>query len=183
MTETNEIWKTIENYPDYQVSSLGRVKSIERKVWNGKVYSTHRERILKPIKNLDGYLQVVLIKEGNRKNMRIHRLVCDAFLPNPYNLPEVNHRNECKTDNRVENLEFCDHIYNCNFGTRNERAAKGKTNHIKLSKKVKCLETGIVYPSTQEIERQLGFAHNKISQCCNKKYGYKTVKGFHWEWA
>lgn len=186
MTEeiTNEIWKDIPEYENfYQISSLGRVKSLERNVWNGKVYCVHRERILKPMKNSDGYLQVVLFKGGIRKSFKIHRLVCNAFLPNPYNLPEVNHINEDKTDNRLENLEFCDHIYNCNFGTRNERAAKGKTNHIKLSKKVKCLETGIVYPSIQEIERQLGFAHNQISCCCNKKYGYKTVKGFHFEWA
>ena len=184
MKEINEEWRDIPEYENfYQVSSLGRVKSIERKVWNGKVYSTHRERILKPLKNTDGYLQVVLFKEGIRKGFKIHRLVCEAFFPNPLNLPEVNHKDECKTNNNVTNLEWCSHIYNCNFGTRNERSAKSKTNSIKLSKSVKCLETGIVYPSVQEAERQLGFSHSQISCCCNKKYGYKTVKGFHFEYV
>ena len=184
MKKINEEWRDVPGYESlYQVSSLGRVKSMERKVWNGKVYGAHRERILKPIKNSDGYLQVVLFKGGIRKGIKIHRLVCDAFLPNPYNLQEVNHINEDKEDNRLENLEWCSHIYNCNFGTRNERAAKAKTNSIKLSKKVKCLETDIVYPSMQEAERQLGFSHSQISSCCNKKYGYKTVKGLHFEYA
>ena len=167
----NDIWKDISGYEQlYQVSNTGKVKSLN---YN----HTGKEKILKPHKDRYGYLQVNISKKGKCKTMKIHRLVCDAFLSNPNSLPQINHRNEDKTDNRVENLEFCDNRYNSNFGTRNERVAK------KLSKKVKCLDTGKIYASTQEVERQLGFNHSNISRCCNKKCGFKTVGKLHWEWV
>ena len=168
--EKEEIWKTIEDYPYYQVSSLGRVKSLN---YN----HTKKEKILKPVKDGFGYLKVVLCNKGKMKSIKVHRLVCEAFLKNPYNLPQINHRNEDKTDTRLGNLEYCTAKYNCNFGTRNERLAK------EFSKPVKCLETGKIYPSAMYLERELGFNHSNIVSCCNKKYGYKTVKGFHWEWV
>lgn len=177
MEVEKEIWRNIEGFPGYQVSSLGRVKSMERKEKCRNVYRTRKEKILKPEKNKKGYLRVVLCNDGKMKHMSVHRLVCNAFLDNPLNLPQINHINEIKEDNRVENLEYCDAKYNINFGTAIERRSKAK------SKPVKCLENGIVYQSTQEIERRLGFNHSNISACCNKRYGYKTVKGFHWEWA
>ena len=118
MTEMNEEWRDIKDYKNlYQVSSLGRVKSLG----NDK---KRKEKILKPFKNNKGYLQIFLCKENKRKGMLVHRLVCEAFLKNPYNLPDVNHRNEDKQDNRLENLEYCDKRYNNNYGTRNERVAK-----------------------------------------------------------
>lgn len=169
--ETTEIWKTIPELPNYQVSNKGNVKSIERKVYNGRGYYTLREKILKPCKNRGGYMCVNILKEGKLKNIRIHRLVADAFLPNPLNLPQINHRNEDKSDNRLENLEYCDAKYNVNYGTRTERA----------SKKVKCINTGKIYPSTMEVKRKLGFPPSHISECCNKKR--KTCGGFNWEWA
>ena len=177
MIEEKEEWRSIDGYPNYQVSNLGRVKSIKRKVkkWNG--YRTVSECILKPRKNRYGYLQLLLSNENKRKTMLVHRLVCEAFLPNPLNLPQINHLNEDKTDNRLENLEYCTAKYNCNFGTRNERLAK------EFSKPVKCLETGKIYPSTMYLEKELGFNHSNIVSCCNKKYGYKTYKGFHWEYV
>lgn len=180
MTEetTNEIWKDIPEYENlYQISSLGRVKSIQRKEKYKNFYRTRKEKILKPAKDRFGYLKVCLWKKGKMKNIKIHRLVAQAFLQNPDNLPQVNHRNEDKTDNRLENLEFCNSKYNCNFATRNKRIAKAK------SIPVKCIETGVVYDSTMEAQRQLGFYHSNISYCCNKKYGFKTVGGYHWEWA
>ena len=171
MQEINEEWRDAVGYEGlYMVSNIGRVKSLN-------YLHTKKEKILKPGKNTRGYLYVNLCKKGKIKNTRIHRLVCEAFLPNPLNLPQVNHINEIKEDNRVENLEWCSHIYNQNFGTRNERLAKA------FSKSVKCLETGDIYPSTMYVERKLGFNHSDISACCNKKYGHKTVGGLHWEWA
>lgn len=156
-----EKWKTIEGYTDYQVSNIGRVKSLKY----GK------ERILKQNKINNGYLYVHLHKEGKVKNMLIHRLVAGSFLNNQYNLPEVNHRNEDKSDNRIENLEYCDRKYNCNYGTRNERIAK----------KVKCIDTGVVYPSLNEVKHQLGFSQCNISQCCNGKLKY--AYGCRWEYV
>lgn len=159
-----EIWKTINKYPEYKVSNIGRVKSIK----------FNKERILKT-QNVNGYQRVILFSDGKYKNMYIHRLLAEAFIPNPDNLPEVNHRNEIKTDNRLENLEYCDAKYNMNFGTRTQRAAKSK------SKPVRCIETNIIYPSSKEVQRKLGFAQGNISNCCNGKI--KSAYGYHWEYV
>ena len=189
MTEetTTEIWKTIDGCPNYQVSSMGRVKSIKRKVkkWNG--YRTLSERILKPRKNRYGYLQLSLYKENKKKTMLVHRLVADAFLTNPLNLPQINHKNEIKEDNRVTNLEFCDASYNNNFGSRNERAGKSISKakkgifNTKHSKAVICIETGEIYPSLSEVHRQLGFSTAHICDCCNGKRNISC--GYHWKYV
>lgn len=161
-----EIWKGIEGYEGlYQVSNLGNVKSLG----NGNSNNS-KERILKP-KKTSGYLYVGLSKEGKRKNHLIHRLVAQTFISNPNNYQQVNHRDEDKTNNQVTNLEFCDAKYNCNYGTRNQ----------KLSKPVMCIETGKIYPSTKEIERQLGFSFSTISSACNGRY--KQAYGFHWKYV
>lgn len=103
-----EIWRDIEGYEGhYQVSNLGRVKSLERYM-NGRNggKSLLKERILKPIKNNRGYLNVNLSKNRKRKNANIHRLVAKAFIPNPDNKPEVNHVDTNKKNNRADNLEW-----------------------------------------------------------------------------
>ena len=169
--EKEEIWKTINDFPNYQVSNTGKIKRIEHKIWNGRGYYTVSEQILKPSKNRYGYLQLSLCNENKKKTMLVHRLVCESFLKNPYNLPQVNHKNEIKTDNRLENLEFCDASYNVNFGTRNER----------ISKKILCIDTGKIYPSIIEIERQLGFDKGHICACCQGKR--KSCCGFHWQYV
>ena len=177
MTETTtEIWKDIPGYEFlYQASSIGRVKSLQRKVKWKNSYRTINERILKPIKNSDGYLQVYIYKKGKMKKYFIHRLVASAFLKNPNNLPQVNHINECKTDNRVENLEYCTQYYNINFGSRNNRIAKA------LSKPVKCLETGEIYPSIMELGRKFCFSTGSICECCNNKRN--SAYGYHWQYV
>lgn len=173
-----EIWKDIEGYEGiYKVSNKGNVKSLERKVKKFDGYRTIKEKILKPEKCNNGYLRIRLNKEGKEEKYLLHRLVANAFIDNPDNLPQVNHRNEIKTDNRVTNLEFCTSKYNINYGTRNIRVAKAQ------SKPVICIETGKIYTSTNEVQRQLGFSQGHICDCCNKRYGRKTVCGYHWEWA
>lgn len=169
-----EIWKDIEGYYGlYQVSNKGNVKSLERNVKgkNGSYY-TVSERMLKPRKNRYGYLYVHLHKEGKIKIMLIHRLVASAFVQNDslFNT-EINHKNEIKSDNRAENLEWCDRKYNCNYGTRNERR----------SKKVKCIDTGKIYPTISDVHRQFGFSQGNISQCCNGKL--KSAYGCRWEYV
>ena len=95
----------------------------------------------------------------------------------------MNHINEIKTDNRVENLEFCDNRYNCNFGTRTERSAKAHTGiyNTKTSKAVKCLETGKIYPSLSELQRKFGFNQGNIYKCCVGKL--KSAYKLHWEYV
>ena len=169
-----EIWKDIKDYEGlYQVSNWGRVKSLN---YN----HTGKSKLLKPYDDTRGYLQVKLSKNRKSKNCLVHRLVATAFLENPENKPEINHIDEDKTNNRVDNLEWCEHKYNTNYGTRNERAAKAMTNG-KLSKPVLQLTlTGKLireWPSTMECERN-GFNFGNVAACCRGER--KSDKGFRW---
>ena len=120
MIDIIEEWRPVVGYEGlYEVSNIGRVRSLDRYVkGKGKSYFLHKGRVLSPGIKTEGYLIVRL----QRRMFYVHRLVTEAFLPNPDNLPEVNHKDEDKTNNRVENLEWCDHKYNMNYGTRNIRA-------------------------------------------------------------
>ena len=112
-----EEWRTIVGYEgQYEVSSYGRVRSLDR-----FYYRLHKGKVLSPTKDRYGYLTVTLNCNGKSKTIKIHRLVAQAFLPNPDNLPQINHLDEDKTNNRVDNLEWCDPKYNMNYGTRQER--------------------------------------------------------------
>lgn len=176
-----ERWEDIEGYEGlYQVSNCGRVNSLG----NGKSNNS-KERILKPGKNRDGYLIVKLHKDGKQKTYYVHRLVAEAFIPNPLNLPEVNHKTENKQLNYSWCIEWCDHKYNNNYGTRNERVSKAMVgvliNREDQSKKVICVETNTVYPSAMEAERQTGINNGNIIKCCKGKY--KKAGGYQWQYA
>lgn len=159
-----EVWKNIEGYEGlYQVSNMGRVKSLK---WG-------KERILRPIDN-KGYLLVQLWKNKKGKFYLVHRLVSRAFIPNPDNLPFINHRDECKTNNFVDNLEYCDREYNVNYGTAIQRRSKTVYQYTLDGELVK------EYPSTHDVERQLGYAQSHISKCCNGKR--KTAYGYIWSY-
>ena len=106
-----EEWRDIKGYEGkYQVSNLGRVKSLN---YN----HTKKEKILSDYPNTYGYLYVNLYKNGKGKPFYIHKLVAQAFIDNPNNYREINHKDENKQNNRVENLEWCNRKYNCNYGT------------------------------------------------------------------
>ena len=125
-----EIWKDIKGYEGlYQVSDMGNVRSLDRLVDRGgkPLCAIWKGRVLKKKKASDNYYSVVLSKNNVQLCVRIHRLVAETFIPNPNNLPEVNHRNENKLDNRVENLEWCDRLYNVRYGTGIERAVKTRS--------------------------------------------------------
>ena len=106
------IWKKLKNYPGYSVSDTGVVRSDQRKIWNGRGWYESREIILRPNRLSKGYLQVDLKVDKRRHPRQVHRLVAEAFIPNPNNYPQVNHINGIKDDNRVENLEWCDNSMN-----------------------------------------------------------------------
>lgn len=106
----------------YQISNLGRVKSLSKyhRTKNGGYYS--KEIIIKPTPNERGYLMVDLSKNTKRRKIFVHRLVAEAFIPNPNNYNQVNHIKEFeKQNNNIDNLEWCTCKYNCNYGTRNQR--------------------------------------------------------------
>ena len=164
-----EIWKPIEGYPDYEVSNMGRVKSLK----------FGKEKILKGVKDKNGYLIVDLYKEGKQKHYLIHRLVASAFIDNPNNLPQVNHIDEDKTNNRVENLEYCDSSYNTNFGTRTERIVKA--NSIPILQFTKSGEFVKKWNNAKEVERDLEISSSNIYKCCKGKL--KSIGGYEWGYA
>ena len=172
-----EIWLPIEGYENlYEVSNLGRVRSLERTVIkkNGVTRKFHG-KILKPGTRRDGYLSVQLCKNGIVRSFLIHRLVSTAFLPTSDKKFQVNHLDEDKTNNTVENLEWCTAKENTNYGTRNKRASE------KLSKPVLCVELNQIFPSITEAAKQLGLYVGNLGSVLAGRY--KTTGGYHWEYA
>ena len=174
-----EEWRDVKGFEGlYQVSNLGRVRSLN-------YLHTGKERVLKQCKNNHGYQQVTLYKDGKVKKGKVHRLVAEAFIPNPDGLPCVNHIDECKTNNIVTNLEWCTVKYNTNYGTGIERMAKVQRNHPNRSTPVYqyTLDGSLVrsYLSTHEAARQTGYSRGNICACCYGKR--KKAYGYIWSYA
>jgi hypothetical protein len=156
-----ELWRDIKGYEGlYEVSNFGRVYGIK----SGK--------IVKPYLNNRGYLKVDLYKGGKYKKVFVHRIVAETFLPNPNHYPQVNHKDEDKTNNFIYNLEFCDCRYNIDYGTGHDRAAE------KSKKAVFCIELNKTFKSITEASRDTGICLQSISMCC--RGNYKTAGGYHW---
>lgn len=141
----------------------------------GQVWSIRRNKFLKPMATYDGYLYVDLCKDDTDNLQKIHRLVAKAFIPNPDNLPSVNHLDENKTNNNVNNLEWCTVKYNNNYGSHNARLAKTK------GYPVRCIETGIIYDSLADAERKTGVFKSSIYKVCTGKQ--KTAGKCTWEYV
>ena len=139
---------------------------------------------MSPIIDKYGYLSIDLHKNGHRKIHKIHRLVAQAFIPNPENKPTVNHINEIKADNRVENLEWMTYRENNNYGKRNKRVGESNKNHPNLSKPVVQydLEWNLIaiYESIMEAKRQTGIAFSTIRTSCNTKPS--RPRKYHWRY-
>lgn len=171
----NEEWRDVCGYEGrYEVSNLGRVRSLARLV-NRQNWTSFQlpGRILRPRSTRKGYLIVALCRESKQKNFTVHRLVAKAFIPNPSDLPEVNHRNGDKTDNRVENLEWVTAAENVKHSIT---ALGHKRDKPKYS--VICLDTGRIYRSAREAAQATGCRYSGITAVCR---GEKiTHHGLRW---
>lgn len=153
-----EEWRIIEEFPQYSVSDLGRVKN------------NLTQYILVGGKDKDGYRQVTLSIGKKQYNRRICRLVAIAFIPSPNNLPQVNHKDEDKENDWVGNLEWCTCFYNNNYGSRTQSTRKS----------VQCIETGIVYEGVRVASRICNVPHQNIGQACRNG---RIAGGYHWQYV
>ena len=164
----SEVWKDITGYEGlYMISNKGNIYSVERRDSMGRKWGG---RTLKLRYDKDGYLKVGLSKNGTMETKRVHRIVAEAFIPNPNNFPQVNHLDEVKDNNNVNNLEWCTSKHNSNHGTRNERRAKTQ------SKKVRAVnvETGEVFTFNSASEA-IRNGYNQTSLAC--RGAYKSPNG------
>ena len=181
-----EIWKDIKDYEGlYQVSNLGKVKSLAKKhKINNNSFYLLKEKILKSMKDKNGYNYVHLSKNNISKRKSLHKLVAEAFISNPHNLPCINHKDENKQNNCVNNLEWCTYSYNNNYGTKKEKQSLKMKNNKKRSKPViqYDLQKNIIneYLSLREAERQTNIRYTDILRCCKCKR--KTAGGYIWKY-
>lgn len=179
-----EIWKDIPNYEGlYKISNLGNVKSLDHIRKNGTNEYMQKGKKLKPQK-ANNYLFVRLSKEEKTKQHFIHRLVAISFLPNKLNYKEVNHKDENPNNNKIQNLEWCSHKYNINYGTGNQRRSKTETKTKRNGKKIiqYNLDNIIIkkWNNQLEIQEQLKIPQSNISNCCKGKR--KTAGGYIWKY-
>ena len=173
-----QVWEDIPGYEGlYQVSNTGKVRSLG----NNK---SRKTKILKQNTTKNGYKRVGLWKNGKRKPYYVHRLVAQVFLPNPNNLPEVNHIDENKQNNVVWNLEWCDREYNLNYGTRIERFSKNNPNakavlmfdlNGDFIQRFDCINDAVRF-----LGKNKGAGH--ISACAKGKPGHESCYGYKWQY-
>lgn len=171
-----EIWKDVEGYEGfYQVSNMGRVRSIERRLNDGRIYGG---RILEQKQVRNGYMQVHVSKDNKGKYLSVHRLVARAFVPGFVEGADVNHKDEDKTNNRVDNLEWCSHSYNSQYGHRNDTMVEQRSLEV-----VMMSEDGSTireFPSLREAARASGVSAAHICQVC--KGERKKAGGYRWKY-
>ncbi|MGN0574879.1 MAG: NUMOD4 motif-containing HNH endonuclease [Ruminococcus sp.] len=173
----SEIWKPIPGYEGYyEASTYGRVRSVER-IINGRWRFTHRKsHIMTPNNVHDGYKQVKFSIAGKKLQPLLHRLIAETFIPNPDNLPQVNHIDGNKDNNNVDNLEWCTASQNSSHRSQVLKKWVGRPK-----KKVKCIETGVVYESSHHASRELKINQDGICSVCQGRQ-LKT-KNFHFEFV
>lgn len=186
-----EVWEKVVGYDGYYlVSNLGQVRSVDRLV-NSKNHSKQLRigQMCKQRIDRCGYLRVGLRMRGTIKNLLVHRLVAEAFIPNPENRPQVNHKNGVKTDNCVKNLEWVTASEN----TKHKYIALGYKSNMKgkfgkdnpTSKIVLQIKDGVVvaeFYGTMEAQRKTGIKSPQICQCCSGYKGAKTAGGYEWKY-
>lgn len=175
-----EVWKDIPGFEGrYQISNLGNIKSIN---WR----NTNKERLMVPQDNGHGYKWIGL-RDGSpiKKQFYIHRLVAQAFIPNPNNLPQVNHKDGNTKNNCVDNLEWCTANYNLSYGDRHEKEIKTQQlTHPNCKEVLQYSLDGVLikkHHSQSSAGRELGIHSSGISSCCKGKLIQSG--GFKWRYA
>lgn len=159
-------WLPIKDYEDlYEVSNEGQIRSLCGR------YGFHK--ILKQGKGSRGYSVVSLCRKGEQKTVNVHRIVAITFIPNPHNLPCINHKDGNRQNNSVSNLEWCSYYYNNVYGDRLTKSA------LKRGKPIMCIETKVKYASASDAYRKTGISQSHISACCNHKR--EKAGKLHWE--
>lgn len=174
-----EMWKAVNGYDGlYEISSHGRIRRPEHYGPNGhNGMNKYKEKLLKPFKTSTGYWQIGLCKDGRRNNKLIHRLVAEAFIPNPYNYPEVNHIDEDKSNNRVENLQWSSVRHNRSHGSRLQRMVNSRKSYIEIYKDNDLIA---IFPSQAKAAELIGTNGSAVSNAI--KNGTQ-LKGFIWRMA
>lgn len=184
-----EVWKDIEGFEGlYQVSNKSRVRSLDwyqtRYSRNGKEYlALHKGRILKTRLNPKGYPYVNLYKDGVMTSKTLHRLVAVAFIPNPDNLPCINHKDENPANPSISNLEWCTLSYNVNYGTAIERQIEAFKRNGGNCKKVLCVETGEIFRSGREAADFAGVTPQAVCMALNHRNRCKKAGGYTWRYV
>lgn len=169
----NEVWKDIQGFENrYMVSNLGRIKSLK--------YRHHNKIEILKQENNHGYKRVCLFtKNGKRKHFKVHRLVALAFISNPNNYKEINHKDEDRTNNCATNLEWCDHTYNINYGTRTQKT------RLKIMKPIIQYDKNYNYikkfNSITEAEKEIEGNRANLIACMKGRI--PTAYGYKWKYA
>jgi hypothetical protein len=182
-----EEWKAVKGYEGkYEVSSTGLVRSIGNYYpIRGGGQQFRDGKILAQRMMSNGYVSVCLSRNHKTKTKYVHRLVAEAFVANPFQYGEVNHKDEDKTNNSKENLEWCSHLYNINYGNCRAKISSSRRKSPLIGEKVsqytldgKYIKT---YKCAQDAGRETGCDPSAIRKCCNRKKKFNTVHGFIWK--
>lgn len=174
-SETNEIWRLYPEFDFIEVSTLGRVRTLDRVVSNGKGTRVEKGKIMKQWPNKNGYLRVAFRKDSKLVNKSVHRLVAHAFLSNQKNLPEINHKDNNKLNNSVSNLEWCSHKYNIEYREKYGKSSAEVSGCPVYAVNLDTLEIS-KFESQREAGRILGIVNQSINSVLKGRL--KTTHGY-----